>query len=171
MQVSAHPLRRALVDNTANTTFPTTIPTATEPSGAGVFDLLSAELGLGSAIFVPAHVQIVPFAEATDDQTFDMRLWGWSKVAATALYVPQLIVELAVTLGTNDGTAIDTDVLMADTIAVTDGPADNAEWRSLIGDPANLVASIIVHTRGCRYLSFEFDVGTATKANCHFRPL
>lgn len=170
MNTTAHPLVRALAANSTGS-FGSIIPATSLPTAGAnlaLFDLLTL---WGGANVVPDAIQVIPFGTDAADETFNMRLWGIDKVAAESLYIPQLNAELAVTLGTLSGAAIGTNHLMADTIAVTDGAADNSEWRSLISDGANLASSIILHTRGNRYLAIEFGLGTAAAANAFLRPI
>lgn len=171
MGVQALPLSRALTTSSAATAFTAQIPKATEPSGAGVFDLLSKSLGWGGGVVVPSYVQLIPFGTDANDETFDFRLWGWSKVGVSSLYIPQLLIDVSVILGNISGTAIAASTFMADTLTVNDGPIDNGPWRSFIDAQEDLSASVLVHTRGCRYVSFDFDMITAASGNCFIRPL
>lgn len=170
MPSPVYPLRRVLTANTTSSSFTIPIPKATEPSGSGVIDLLSTELGWGLGSMVPSLLQIIPFGVGTDTQTFDMRVYGWSKVASETLYMPSLLIDISAALGPGVGTAIGTDVLVVDTITVNDGPADSSEWRSLIDCQEDMPASVAVHTRGFRYLSFDFDMTGATNGNAFVRP-
>jgi roadblock/LC7 domain-containing protein len=178
MSVTSRDFVKALAANSTSDAFGTIIPAVTAPVSAanlGVFDLFSQELGWGGANLVPSHLQLMPYATAANNVTFGVRAWGWNKVSGSELYVPQLLVNLAVTAGNIAATVLGTNHFMSDTIAVTDGAADNAEWLSLISDVLDLGSSIIVHTRGCRWIGVEFNVGatteTATAANCLVRPM
>lgn len=174
MQSLCLPFQTALATASTATSFAALIPTATEPSGAGVFDLASESLGLGGNTYVPSHLQLLPFGTNGNNDTFDFRLYGWSKVAGSTLYIPQLLIDVSVILGNIDGSAIGTNVFLADTLTVNDGPADSSIWRSLIDCQEDLPASVVVHTRGCRWIQFDWDLAGGQEAasmNCYWRPI
>ena len=165
MSVTAFPLRRALVTNATTTSFTAKIPVAVKPSGVGVFDVFDMAIGQAIDTYMPWYLNLIPFGTDAADETFDMRLWGWSKVADTALWIPQLLVELNVTLGSVDGTAIGASHLLADTIVIAKGDADAPE----INPENDLPGSILVHLRGCDMFEFDFDLTGAAAANAYWR--
>ncbi len=185
----AVPFRYALAANTNATTALAALPAlSTEPSGVGYFDLARPDFVAGATAGgvserIPTYLQLFPFAECANDESWAIRLTGYTPtiptaglVLTTAIYVPQLLCHLTVIAATGMTIAQHTaSSLFCDTITVTKGPADNAEWGSVIS-PADGIspASYIVNTRGCRYLRFEFDsniTGTPTGVNCLFRPV
>ena len=98
MAVTSIPFRYALVANSESTGFTAFVSTATEPSGAGVFDLMSEELSIGHKGYaVPTYLQLIPFGTNGDNDTFDMRLYGYNATQPanletdTAIYIPQLL--------------------------------------------------------------------------------
>lgn len=149
--------RKALATNSTATAFVAKLPTATMPSGTGVFDL-----GLSAT----GQIVILPYGTTTNDTTFDVRLWGWSQVEGLDLWVPDPILHLSCILGTSAGTAIGASVLMCDTIAVTKGPADNGPWRMVSSPADNTLAVISCQLRGSQLLEFDFDLTGAVSANC-----
>jgi hypothetical protein len=173
MTTSAFPLRLARSTNSTATSFTAKIPVAVEPSGAGVHDLMSADMGYGRGTYTPKYIEIIPFATDGDNDTFSMRLYGWTKVYATALWIPRVIADLAVVVGSISGTAIAANTVMADTITVTKGPAAGA-FQDLINTANDTPASIILHTRGCDILEFDFDLAGAQEGvsmNAYWRLL
>jgi hypothetical protein len=161
-----------MLANSTAANFTAKIPTATEVAHApdtGIHDILHATYGFGykGSGQMPQYMQIVPFGGNADNETFSMRLWGWNKVHATALWVPQLLCQLDCTLGAGSGAAVETNVLMVDTIAIVTGTASD----SYIQTPANdTQASIIVSLRGCSIVEFDFDLtGTGDQANAYWR--
>jgi hypothetical protein len=165
----ALPLRRLLTTSSTSTSFSAKIPTATEPSGEGVLNLLAESVGVGGGVCVPRHVQIVPFGGDANNETFDFMVYGWSKTAGTVIYIPQLLIDCSVTLGNIDAAAAEASQFMADTITVNDGPSDGP-GRSVISPEDDLPGSVLLHTRGCQYLEFVFDLtGTADRANVWWR--
>lgn len=181
--VSCHPFRYALAANSTATSALAALPAlSAAPSGTGYFDLGDIANGIGSASEVPQYLELFPFAECANDDSWAIRLTGYTPtipteglVLTTAIYVPKLLCHLTVIAATGMTIAQHTaGSLFCDTITVTKGPADNAEWGSVIS-PADGVspASYIVNTRGCRYIRFEFDsniTGTPVGVNCLWRP-
>lgn len=184
----AVPFRYALAANSTSTAALAALPAlSAEPTDAGYFDLAKADFVSGSTASVneriPTFLQLLPFGVCSDNDSWAVRLTGYTPtiptaglVLETAIYVPQLLCHLTVIAAANMTIAQHAaSSLFCDTITVTKGPADNAEWGSVIS-PADGVspASAIVNTRGCRYIRFEFDrdiVGTATSVNCLWRPV
>lgn len=171
MAVSCIPLRAARSSNSTSTSFTAKTPTATEPSGTGIFDL--TDTPYGSAGQVASYIEIIPFATDGNNDTGDLRLWGWSEVANTALYIPRLLAEINVVYGNISATAIAANTVMADTLTLADGAADGT-FTSIISPANDTTASILVHTRGCRWIEFDFDLAGAQEAvsqNAYWRPV
>lgn len=173
MSVTAIPLKRALTTNSTSTGFSEKEPTATLPSGAGVFDLLDRSIGIGQGDKVPSYIMVIPFATDGSDDTSDFRLWGYKfvpaseTVAGTApLYIPILLSECSVVYGSTsgcDGAAIAASTVMADAITQDIGAADGA-FSSVISPSGNSTANILIHTRGCRWIAFDWDLAGAQEA-------
>lgn len=167
MCVTAYPLRKALATNSTAADFTAKTPTATKPTGDGVFEVFDMAIGQAIETYMPQYINIIPFGTDANDEAFTMRLWGWSKVAGGngALWIPQMLVELTVTLGNIAATAIAADHFLADTIAIAAGDADAA-----VVSPANdTPASILVHLRGVELFEFDFDKSTAAAMNAYWR--
>jgi hypothetical protein len=163
------PLRKALATNSAAAAFTAKTPTTTKPSGDGVFDVLG-EYGWASGVHGPSHMQIIPFGTDANDETFDMRVWGWSKTRdATPIWVPQMLLDLTITLGNIAATDVGASHFLADTIVVNEGPAAGDAWYSLITTADDTPASILMHLRGCELIEFDWDAVTAASVNCFFR--
>lgn len=168
MGATAIPLRRAMTANSVANSFATLVPQANKPSGPGVFDLFDGGLGLATQYVMPKYVQVVPFGTDLADETFDLRVWGWSKVhnpggADHGRWVPQLLLDLAVTLGT--AAQGEADHFLADTLSITQGDGD----APVISPQNNTPASAILHLRGCEVIQFDFARGTAAAANAYWR--
>lgn len=159
MTCSAFQMRRALENNSTATAFTAKIPTATEPSGVGVIDVFSAAYGFGGDTYSPDYIQVIPFGTNGADDTFDMRIWGWSKVVGADLWIPQLIADLSVTLGSISGSAIAANTFLADTIVVNAGTSSG-----VISTADDTSASGMFHLRGCSLLEFDFDLAGAQEA-------
>jgi hypothetical protein len=168
MSSTCHPLRRALTTNSTAVSFQTLIPTVTEPSGAGIFDLFSAANGDGFEPFVPRYLDVIPFGTDGNNDLHNMRVWGWSQVGVSALYIPVLLAEVAFTLGNISGAAIGTNHFMADTITLTYGDSN----APIITNAADLPAHFLIHMRGSRYIQFDFKIDTGgVAANCYWRTM
>lgn len=177
--MTAWPFRSALAANATTTNFTDYNATSTEPSGTGIIDLGSHAYGFGAVGYIPTFLQLMPFGTDADDETFDMRVYGYSPTVATdlvtdtTLYIPQLLLDVSVSLCARTFSDHTANAFLVDTLTVNIGAADNAEWRSLISPGAveNTAGSVLINTRGCRYIRFDFDLITAAAANCLWRPL
>ncbi len=166
--------RLAFAANATTDSFTNKIPTLTAPTGVGVFDLLDPAVGLGAEPYIPTRLMLAPFGSDADNEAFDLRLWGWSKIKVSAgptfVWVPQLLVQLAVTLGNIDAAALFASNFMADTIAVTDGASGSDEYgASIISTVLDTASTVLVGLRGCERIEFAVDIGTAASGNCLWR--
>lgn len=180
MATAVTQFRYALATNSTSTAFTAQNATSTEPSGTGIIDLGETSNGVGNPQFVPTYLQLIPFGTAADNKTFDMRVYGYSAtvptdlVTDTALYIPQLLLDVSVVLSAITFSDHAASTFLADTLTVNDGAADNGIWRSLIDCQEDMVASVLIHTRGCRYIKFDWDLAGASEAtsmNCLWRPV
>jgi hypothetical protein len=143
----------------ATGSFPSRVPTATQPSGAGIV----SDPVVGQA--APDWVQILPFGDGVDNATFDLRVIGW-KVSDLGLWVPTILAQAACTLSAAVGSntyEVTGSQRFADTITLTQVQANvDSKLSSPTGD---LVGSFQVQTRGCVFVEVTFSLGTATGAN------
>ena len=165
--------QKAISTNSTSTAFTAQVPTTTVPSG---IDLMTEVIREGRDSFrVPNLIQVVPFGTNGNNDTFDMRVFGWSATDdSTTVYMPQLLADVSVVLGNIDGAAIAADTFIADTLTVNDGAADNGPWRTVTDCQEDLPASFIVHTKGCRYITFDWDLAGGQEAvsmNAYWRSL
>ncbi len=173
--VTVWPYRKALATATTSTSFTAKIPVATKPvatSTRAVINLYDESFGIATSPNVPKYVFLQPYLTGADNVTGDLRLWGWNKSAdiATNIWVPTLIAQLALIAGNIDGTAFEASALMVDTITATYGYGTSL--ATMISSPAgttNLQGGFLTHVLGSELLEFDFDVGTATAANCLWR--
>jgi hypothetical protein len=163
MSTTSYPLRRALAENSTSAAFTAKVPIDSVPSGA--INIFDRAIGVATDTCMPAYLQVIPFGADANDEAFAMRVWGWSKVAGESVWVPQLLVELDVTLGNIAATALGAGSFMADTIAIAAGDQDVA----LVSPGNDTPASALVHLRGCSHVEFDFDVDSASSANCLWR--
>ena len=179
MYASVYPLRKALATNSTATEFTAQTPTATEPSGDGVFKLTDSKYGVGVNGKVPDRLFLQPYGGNASNDIFNMRLWGYSKThlpdfSDAYVYVPILLGEWACTLGNISSTALGTNMLLVDTLVLTYGDANERTLGNTVASPANDVAGAraIVFTQGVEYIKFDFDMDTGgDAANCLWRAL
>lgn len=159
--LTINPLRKAVSTNSTSTGFTAKIPTTTAKAtslSAGVYDLLDRSLGLHQGNLASRFLHLQPFGTDGADDTFNMRVWGWDVTTdAIPVYSPILIAQIAVVLGSISGTAIAANTVMADTLTLTYGDSSSP----IISPASDVSASIILHTRGCRYIEFDWDLAGA----------
>lgn len=169
--------------NTTSTSFPTRIPTLTEPTGIGdaaaqttsaVFDLVKdfdVEFEVSKN-----RVLIVPFGAGTDTQTFSMRVIGWriaydrdtARLPQTAIWIPIPLADfscaLSVQVGVAGSVVVATDTF-CDTITLT-GTTANDDVDVSITSPGNdLTGHIVLDMKGFQKLEITFDMTGATSGN------
>lgn len=157
-----------LASNSTATAFAANAPTVTEPTGAGIVDLARA------AGRVHNNVLLVPFGAGSANDTFDVRVSGWSKVGT--LWVPVVLAEFECTLGATTGVAatavLDTE-LFCDTIALDTAYSALAGVSASVVSPANdTVCHALLDLKGFSKVEIEFDrTAGATACNCLYRLL
>ncbi len=171
MQQPVMPWRKALVTENQDNSFEAKIPIATKPSGDGVFNLLDEANGVHQGIFIPEKIIIIPYATNANNETFDIRLWGWNKYdVATPIWIPTILIGLNVVVGNINNDAILNNSFLADTLTLVEGIDANNVLST--GD-ADLPARAIVALEGVELIEFDFDVdagGSASNSdNCLFR--
>lgn len=156
---------KARTANATDTSFPSKIPTATEPSGTGVVELIQNKLG-GP---IQNSVLVVAFGAGSDDTTFSVRVIGWRLFGddpQTQLWIPAVLAELACTLSSAVGVAgkvvVNTE-RFADTITLVTGNDDIS--IDIVSPTGNVVAHAAVDIKGFQKLEFTFDLTGATDAN------
>lgn len=185
IETLAQRFRKARVTNATDSSLPTRVSTLTRPSGAGnaaaqttssIHDLRGDPFGSVSQ----NSALIVPYATASDNNTFAMRILGWRAVGNPApstpqpdqpLWVPVVLAEVTCTCtGAQPGVAggiIGTAELFADTIALV-GTTGNANVSIEIVSPADdaSIAHIVVDMKGFSMLELVFGTGgVATSCN------
>lgn len=168
---TANTYRRALSTNATATSFTAKTPTATKPSGNGVFDLLASSVNVG--VNVPRFIDMVPYGTDGSNDTFSYRVWGWSKLNDATLgivWIPRLLLEASITIGNVAATVLGSGNCLADTISIVDGDATSP----VISTESDTGASIIIHSRGSELIEFDWDLAGAQEAvsmNCLWKPM
>ena len=153
---------RALAANANTSAFTAkTAATTTRPSGNLVYDL-GGILGAGGGF--RARCKLTPFGAGSANDTFSLRVYGWSRVVSADkpdLYWPQILLEIACTLGAMTGVAggpvLDTE-LFVDTITVVTEEKVGTVGQTTVMSPANdtpAFAEFRLH--GAELLEFDFD--------------
>lgn len=173
----AGPLIRTHATNATDTSFPTRIPTITQPAtGQGVFEMLQAQKLRGDSYNA---VKLIPFSVCSDDDTADMQviLWNREEFAGDPLkkiWVPTKICQLALTFSSSVGVAngnIGTSSRFADTLAITMGNAAFVLVHSPVATMANTPGFAVVYTLGAQLVEVVFDQGNGTSINCLYQKL
>ena len=157
-----------LSTDSTDTAFSGKTPTATKPSGGGVIDFLSADVGESIGDQIPDFIVVKPYGTDANNETFDMRVWGWSLNRSQSIWEPILIIEANVTLGNISVArpAGGTTYYDADTIVEAKGDTDTVRTVS----PANdLSAYMVIDPIGSQMLEFTFDLTGAAAANALYR--
>lgn len=147
----------------ADATFPSLVPTITEPTGNGVINLTSAE-----GPTTPSGVGILPIGTGANNAVITgMRVWGWRMVIGVdgasrkpALWVPILLVEVAGVLGNItgvDGTRVPSTYFFADTITIVTGNANVS--NEILSPTGDVAGHVLVASKGCRKLQLQCDTG------------
>jgi hypothetical protein len=158
--------RSALTTNATSTSFTLKVATATEPTGDAVHDLLTQR---GAS----KYVHLMPYGLDGNNDTFDMRLWGWNKTVEGGVWIPYILADLSLVVGNIAATALLTGAFMVDTITLNKGiPA--GVFSGLLNTANDTPAGIVLHTLGAEKIEFAFDLAGAQEGvsmNCLWRVL
>lgn len=177
MQITTQwtPLRKARSVNQTSTSFVSKVPLATEPvdDAASATGQASLNMRHGGSI-TQNGLFILPYAVATDNQTFSLRVIGWRPLGtadATLIWVPFLLLEALCTADATlvglSGRLIGATEVFCDTITLV-GTSGNANVSHELVSPADGVsaAHIVVDTKGCDRVEISFSTGSsATSCN------
>ncbi len=163
-QVKSFLFRDVLSSNSTSTAFTAKTPTATEPSGTGVLDFTA--IGVRTTYEVPETLVVVPYGTDAANETFAMRIWGWTQDESDSIWIPRLLSGVACTLGNVSYAAKGTNHFLCDTVtSVVDGAGHTL--RSPTSDLAS--AQIEVPTQGVRKIELDFDSTGAAAMNALYR--
>lgn len=159
----SYPWKQTLSSNSTDTDFTAKVPTTTEPTGTGVIDL---DGSYRHANEVPETLIVMPYGSDANNETFNMRVWAWVPDEESAtIWIPQLLSELAVTLGNISYGDKGTNHFLADTLVETVDVAGVTIYVTT--DLAAAYAEIPI--KGAFKLEFNFDRVTAATANSLYR--
>jgi len=160
------------------TDFTTTpiIPTTTEPTASSTKAVIQWRGTGAGANECPNAILIMPYGTGSDNDTLDMRLYGWKRVSgsATTLWRPTLILQISCTLSTDVGIA-SAEVLnthrFADTITATVAPTTAEIISPATLGVANQAAWVLVDGLGFDKLELTVDRILATAGNALYAAL
>lgn len=159
LEVQIAKLRRALADNSTAASYTAVTPTATKPETTttrAVVDLLAA-----GGRFSNNCLKVIPFGGDANNETLAMQVIGWNWSIDDELWIPQLIAELALTLG-NIATGT-TNEFMCDTLVITHGVAD--EGVQIVTNGADAPAYALIKLPGFELIEFQFKTSTGANTN------
>ena len=153
--------------NSTDTSFAAKVPTTTKPSGAGVVEMSP---GGTSENTILSYLMVIPFGTDANDETFDLRMFGWSAVAGDGdtVYVPVRLLQASCTLGTATGvnsSNFENENFLADTIASVTGSGLN----SVVSPADNTVAHLIIDATGFGQVEIIYDLTGAASAGALVR--
>jgi hypothetical protein len=143
------------------TSFTAKVATTTKPTGDGVIPIPGYENTL------PQQDDLLwfkPWGTNAANETFDLRLWGWTHDLANGQWEPALLLELNVTLGdiaaSKGSLSFD-----ADTIVLAKGDST----AKIISPGNDLPASVVVDVLGFHLLEFDFDSTASATSSVLYR--
>lgn len=146
-------LLRSSTNATVQTTAQNKYATATRPAS-----------GTGSLVFKTegmSYMRVLPFFQNTGGNTVtspSIRVIGWAYSVEDAIFVPQLLCDVAVTLTTQDVTV--NGVSMRQALA-TNKTYGDAKTYSSAASPASGVG-FLVDTLGCQAIEFAFAASSVS---------
>jgi hypothetical protein len=151
--------------NSTSASITNPIPTTTEPSGDGVFDLRQS----GHASEVYNFGELLFFGAGSDDNAGTAKVYLWFQLGT--LWIPVPILNLDLTLSTAVGVAgtglINTDRIV-DIIGLTSGTV-NVSANDIQSPANNTAARIQFDLTGAAKVEVRFAKGTATNLNAILR--
>lgn len=160
--------RKFCSSNSTSASFPSKIPTTTQPTGGGVWDFTGTISPDG--LLIPSTILVVPYGTGTDNATFKMRLIGWRNLidaTLTTIWVPVVLAQYTCTLSATVGVAsaalIATERMVDTLTADAMNPSGGVEDVSPTND---LVSHFVADIKGFPIIEATFDMNSsATAAN------
>lgn len=152
--------RKARATNSTDGSFPSRVPTITEPTQDGVIKVCTPPEGL----IAQNGFLAVFYGTGNNNGTFSSRVIGWRALGEVArqtmLWIPVLLVEVQVTLSNVTGVAgmiVGSSERFADTLSLTVGDAGvSADVVSPANDAS--IAHIQADLKGFQKLEFIFRI-------------
>ena len=149
--------------NATDTSFPSKIPTVTEPAGDAGTATGASVIDIGGN--PPGTAQnggmFVPYGLGANNDTFSMRVIAWRVIRSgttKALWVPVVLCEVACTMSASVGVALaavlDTEQFV-DTITLVTGNDDVS--IDIVSPTADEIAHFVLDLKGCQKIECTFD--------------
>jgi hypothetical protein len=160
MATTAFLFNKAFSNDSTAADFTAKAPRTTAPSGAGVVAIPQLDTRVENLVFLQ------PYGGNDNNDTFDLRVWGWTKQAGADYWIPVLLLELNCTLGNIAATGLSANAKLCDTLAIAKGDAT----AKLVSSANDLPAHVVLDAMGCQYIEFDVDLTTGGDyANCLYR--
>lgn len=166
-----------------NTSFPSKIPTTTEPTGTGAAAATASviEVSGGSGGATPSRLLFIPYGTGDANDVFDMKVIGWRRIGSgpppDTLWVPVTLLGVTCTLGAAVGIAsspvtetrkfVDTITIMSAMEPVITADTTNAGTVVRFSPAGDFIGWVEMPVRGFEKIEFIFDTttGDPTGAN------
>jgi hypothetical protein len=169
--------RKARTTNATNTSFPSKVPTGTEPTGTGSSGTAASVIDCGWGGVVSQNgLLVMPYGTGDNDDVFALRVIGWTVVgndSSTWVWVPMILAEITCTMSSTIPGVSGRDVVateyFCDTLSMVTGNEDvSVDITSPTGDVG---AHFVVDLKGCQKVELTFDTttGDPTGANALIR--
>lgn len=177
LHTESMPFRKVRRTNATDTSFPSRVPTATEPVSAGtasatsqdVIDLLTPGVHNGG---VQTRGLFVPYMLGDDNDVMAVRVIGWRRVGInpeTDLWIPVKLAEVTCTgcaaVGVAGMAVLNTE-RFCDTLALVDGNDDVS--IDIVSPEDDTVGHFVLDLKGFTKIEITFDMttGDPTSGNC-----
>lgn len=151
---------KLLSTNATDASFPSKVPTVTEPTGDGVIDVTKNGI-------VYNNIILVPFGTNANDQTFKLRLIGWRKVST--LWVPVPLMQATCTLSSSipgvSGATVSNSNYFVDTVTLESWVNSNVSAEA-VSPTGNIAAHILADMKGFAKVEVTFDRNSSA-ASCN----
>ena len=130
---------------------------SSKPSGEGVVITQTNQESL-----LHDRMAVIFFGTDAADETLDFQFIGWMPDPSAGLWIPFNLLSGSATLGTMTGVAgqpVTDNDLIADTIAVTSGLADDADHRQVYSPTGNLAAMLEVSVFAFPRITIDLATG------------
>lgn len=169
------PFRKARAVNVVSSSFPSRIPTTTEPPSSDTTVTANTtvqviDLGQLAGGLTQNSAMIVPYGLGSDNDAFSMRVIGLRRIGsgATALWIPiPLGAWTACTLNNTNpgiaGAAIINTEFFCDAMTLDTGFTDNKSISlETVVPGTDLIAHCVVALKGCQKLEITYDATTGS---------
>jgi hypothetical protein len=155
--------RKARATNANSSSFPSKIPTVTEPTGDGIIDIGGPDGGIGQNA-----ARITPYGLGSDNDVFSLRVIAWNRIKASGvldLWVPTVLVEVSCqccgVVGIAGSAVLNTE-RFCDAITLVTGNDDVSVDIVSAGATAEVISHFVVALKGAQKIELAYDQTTGT---------